>query len=55
VALALARHGADVLVNSRKPEGAEAAVAFSPHLDILVLNAGVSPVYARAEAVSLQD
>ena len=52
VALALARHGADVLVNSRKPEG---AVAFAPHLDILVLNAGVSPVYARAEAVTLKD
>ena len=55
VALALARHGADVLVNSRKPEGAEAAAAFAPRLDILVLNAGVSPVYARAEAVSLED
>jgi len=55
VALAFARHGADVLVNSRKPEGAEAAAAFAPRLDILVLNAGVSPVYARAEAVSLED
>lgn len=86
VALALARHGADVMVNSRKPEGAEAvagairglgrraaalpadvgdpaavaqlaeaAAAFAPRLDILVLNAGVSPVYARAEAVSLED
>ncbi|MGH7407786.1 MAG: SDR family NAD(P)-dependent oxidoreductase [Candidatus Methylomirabilales bacterium] len=86
VALALARHGAEVLVNSRKPEGAEAvagairglgrraaalpadvcdpaavasladaAAAFAPRLDILVLNAGVSPVYTRAEAVSLED
>lgn len=81
VALALARHGADVLVNSRKRDGAEAVAsgirklgrrtaalpadvgdpaavatlaeavgAFAPHLDILVLNAGISPVYARAEA-----
>jgi len=32
VALALARHGADVLVNSRKPEGAEAAATFAPRL-----------------------
>jgi len=55
VALALARHGADVLVNSRKPEGAEAVAAFAPHLNIPVLNAGVSPVYARAEAVTLKD
>lgn len=50
VAFTLARHGADVLVNSRKRDGAEAAGTFAPHLDILVLNAGISPVYARAEA-----
>jgi len=86
VALAVVRHGAEVLVNSRQAEGAEAvagairglgrraaalpadvadpaavaelaeaAAAFAPRLDILVLNAGVSPVYTRAEALSLED
>jgi NAD(P)-dependent dehydrogenase (short-subunit alcohol dehydrogenase family) len=86
VALAFARHGADVLVNGRKAEPAEAvadairdlgrraaalpadvadpaavarlaeaAAAFAPRLDILVLNAGVSPVYAPAEAHRVED